>query len=98
MENGSGKITSGAVSESADHVRMADSVQSDGFVLKVFDESALEIGIEIILKENVQCLDNDLAMWSLRRRKSVTRDEDLGVTPAPEKFDYVVTFVDPAIA
>jgi len=37
-------------------------------------------------------------MRSVRRGKGVTRDEYLGVTPAPEKFDYVVTFVDPAIA
>lgn len=98
MEDRAGKIACTPVSESADNVRMADSVKSDGFVLKVFDKSALEIGIEVVLKEDIQSLDNYLAMRGLRRRKSVTRDEDLGVAPAPEKFDYVVTFVDPAIA
>jgi hypothetical protein len=98
MEDRAGKIACAPVSEPTDNVRMADSVQSDGFVLKVLDQCALKIGIEVVLKENVQCLDNDLAMRGLRRRKGVTRDEDLGVTPAPEKFDYVVTFVDPAIA
>jgi hypothetical protein len=98
MENRSRKIASATVPKPADHVRMADAIECDGFVLKILDERTFKIGIKVILQKDVQRLYDDLAVRGLRRRKGVTRDEDLGVTPAPEKFDYVVTFVDPAIA
>ena len=52
---------------------VADAVEGDGFVLEIFNESAFQIGIEIVLKKDVESFDDDLAVWWLRRSGRISR-------------------------
>ena len=97
MKYRSCEVPSCSMSEPADNVRIANTVEGDRFVLEVLDQRPFKIGIEIVLEKHVKRLNNDLTVWRLGRSESVTRNEDLGVTPAPEQFDNVITLVDPAI-
>ena len=66
MENGSRKIPSSTVPKPADHIRRADPIKGDRFVLEIFDQCSFEVGVEIVLQEDVQRLDDDLAVRGLR--------------------------------
>jgi len=37
------------VSDAADDIRVPNAVKGDRFVLKIFDERAFEVGVEVIL-------------------------------------------------
>jgi hypothetical protein len=96
MEHHTVQVTRSAVAEPADDIRMAYAIESDGFVLKIFDERSFEIGVEVVLQKNVQSLDNDRAMRRLPRKGVVGR-EDLGIAAAAKTLFNVVSSVKPAI-
>ena len=70
MKNRSVQIARRAVSETADDVRMAHAVERNRFVLKIFDQRAFQIGVQIVLQENVESFDNDLFVRRLRRSQT----------------------------
>ena len=92
------KVASRTVAKPADHIRMPHTVEGDRLILEVLYQRSFEIGIEVILKENIKCLDHDAAMQGLCRREGITSDEDLGMTSPTEDIDHVIPLVDPAIA
>ena len=45
MKNRSLEVAGGAVSDTADNIRVPNTVEGDGFVLKVLYERAFQIGV-----------------------------------------------------
>jgi hypothetical protein len=93
MEHGAVKVSGSPMSKPADDVGVANAIERDGFILKIFYERTLKLGIEIVLKEYIKRLDNYLEMRRLRRRERIPGDKDLGVAPFTELADNVVPFV-----
>jgi hypothetical protein len=86
-----------SVTETTDNVRMSDAVEGDCFVLKVLDQGAFKIVIQIVLEENIQGLDNNSVVGRIWRGENVARDVNLGVASAAELFDNVIPLVQPAV-
>ena len=63
MKNRPLEVAGGAVSDTADNIRVPNTVEGDGFVLEIFNESAFQIGIEIVLQKDVESFDDYLAVW-----------------------------------
>jgi pyruvate-ferredoxin/flavodoxin oxidoreductase len=79
MKDHAAQVARCSVAEPADDVRMADAVERDRLVLKVFDERSFEIGVKVVLHQHVERLDHDLAVRRLRGRDRVARKKDLGM-------------------
>src|SRR5882724_3574796 len=85
-----------AVTQPADHIWMAHTVQRHGFILKVYNQRSLEVGIRGFLKEHVQCLDN-YSPRPILGGSVVVRHVDLGITAATEAFNNVIAAVKSAL-
>jgi hypothetical protein len=85
------------MAEPADNIRVPDPIEGDRLILKIFDESAFEVGIEIVLEEYVQCLNDHHAVRRLGRSQYVAGHEYLGVTSPAKLFAYIVTPVEAAV-
>jgi hypothetical protein len=85
------------MTQAADHVRMPDTIESYGFVLEVLYQRSLEVGVEVVLHEDIQGLYDDLGVRRLRRSEPVRYDEYLGIAAASEPPYYVVSAVDSAV-
>jgi len=73
-----------------------DTVQGDGFVLKIFDEGPLEVQVGFVLEIEVKSFDDDRAWGSLRCR-IIVRDVDLRITATAEALQDVVAAVESAL-
>ena len=63
---------------------MAHAVERDRFVLKIFDQRAFQIGVQIVLHKNVERFDDDPAVRRPGRSENIAGDVNFGVTSAPE--------------
>ena len=82
MKNRAAKVPRRAVPKAADDIRMANPVESNCFVLKIFDQCSFQIGIQVVLKKDVKGLDNDLTVRRLRRCEHVAGKVNFRVTAA----------------
>jgi len=91
------QIACRSVTKAADDVRMADTVERDRFILKIFYECAFEIGVEIVLKKDIERFDDDLAVRRVSGGNRITCEKYLGITAASQFPLNVVTPVKPAV-
>src|SRR5947209_607663 len=54
MESHSDQVTSGAVSDPAYYIGMADAVERRRFVLKILDKRAFQFVVKVILKKDIK--------------------------------------------
>jgi hypothetical protein len=85
-----------AVAETANDVRVPNSIERDGFILKILDEGAFEIRILVTLKQNVKGFDNDVTKL-LVRRSAIPRNVNLGITAVAETLFDVIAGVKSAL-
>src|SRR5215204_1228938 len=97
MKNHPAQVARRAVSEAADDVRMAHAVERNRFVLKIFDERAFEVGVQIVLHKDVEGFDDDFFMRRLRGGDSVQRDVNFGIAATTEELFDVVASVQAAV-
>jgi hypothetical protein len=76
---------------------MADPVERNCFVLKVLDERSFKVFVQIILKKNVQRLNNNQAVRRFWRRENVASNEYFGIASASELVDDIVPLVQQAV-
>src|SRR5947199_6698954 len=76
-----------------DDVGMANTVESNSLVLKIFNQGALKVCVRHALQKNVQRLDDDSLRLALSRVQ-ISCDVNLGVTAAPQAVQYLVTTIE----
>ena len=97
MKDGSLQIAGRAVSDAADDIRVPNAVKGDRLILKILDQRAFEVGVEVILKKDVQGLDHNGAVRRLWRRERVPGDKYFSITAAAESVADIVSLVQPAV-
>ena len=97
VEDRSLQVACSSVAEAAYNIRVSYTVERYGFILKVLDQRAFQIIVQIILQEYIQRLYYNFEMRRIRAGQCVASEKYLSIT-APPQFPFdVVTPVQPAI-
>ncbi len=96
MESSTRQIDRGPMTQAADDMRVAHTIERDCFVLKILNQGAFQLGILIALKQNIKGLDHNIAK-SFISRAQIARHVDLGIAAAAQTVVDIVTPIDPAL-
>jgi hypothetical protein len=76
---------------------MPNPVEGNSLVLKVFNESAFQVLIQVILEKDVQRFYDDRTVWRFWRRKDIPSDKDLSVASAAKLIDDIIALIQQAV-
>ena len=96
MKRSSGEIDCSAVAQTVDDIRMTNAIKGYGLVLKVCNQSLLQLRIGRVVQKHIERLDHH-RRWSAGRRDVVTRNINFRVTATAQTFKNVVTTVEPGL-
>jgi hypothetical protein len=72
---------------------MTNAIESDGFVLKILNQSTLEVRILVTLKQNVESLDYDFTKL-LVRGGAIAGNVNLSIAAPAQTFFDIVTAIE----
>ena len=96
MKGCAAEINSGAMTKTADDVRMPNPIERYRFVLKILYQRMFKGLIGSVLQEHVQSFDYH-RLGSVIGSGVVVRNVDLRIAAAPETFDDVIATIQPAL-
>ena len=85
------------MTDAADDVRVTNAVESDGFVLEIFDKGAFESSVEVVLQKDVKGFDDNRTVRRLGRGDSVAGHKYLGITAFPKLLADIVSPIQTAV-
>jgi hypothetical protein len=91
------EIAGCAMAKTADNIRVANAIESCSLVLEILHERSFKCIVEIVLKEDIQGLDDDVRMRRTRGSQNITGQVDLSVTAPAEPFVKIIPVVEPAV-